>query len=719
MRIKRAALPIVLGVLLGPAVGSAAAATTWHVTSTGDPASGTACPATGTSPCTLRQAISQAVSGDTIDVPAGQITLTPALGPLPINASITIDGAGQGSTIVDGGGASRVIHIDTPDGLSESTATLTLENLTVTGGSVTRSPAQTQAGGAGIQADTSGGLYLKHVTVSGNTFNASTVATNADNIGGAGILSLSTVVLTDSTVSGNTLTIDGAQGASGGGGVLVTSGDLILAGSTVSNNTATVTEGTGSFGRNGGGGIFFLGESGGSDDLILEDSTISGNTFRVPTPVGNDADDDGGGGLLTGGISVLSRDSTLSGNNADLRGDLAAAGGGAVLDFGGGSAYTNTTFAGNTVQFTTVVVDQGGGAIYYGNSGLSSLANDTFAGNSATSTPTSLNPMGASIYDEGTALLPADTIFSSGSASTVNCVQNSGDPGTVDSGGYNLYDDSSNSCGLLAAGDQLSSSLHLGPLANNGGPAETDALLAGSAAINAGNPSGCTDAFGHALATDERGVARPQPAGGRCDVGADEVAPPVASTGIAGALGNGAATLQGTAVNPDVLAGAAHFQYGPTTRYGKTTPAQAVGAQSTDALHAALAKLARGTYHYRLVVTNPDGTTDGADSTFFVSSAPRPAGQTGPAVKIGAHGATLTGQLDGFGLKTKFQFQIGTTRKYKVTTKAKSGGSHNGIVSVSVTVKGLKPGRKYHYRIVVTSSGGRVTGSDKTFKTKR
>ncbi len=715
MRIKQAALPIVLGVLLGPGVASAAA-TTFHVTTTADPVSGTvACPATGTSPCTLRQAIAQAVSGDTIDVPAGHITLASTLGPLAINASITIDGAGQGSTIVDGGGASRVIHIDTPDGLSESTATLTLENLTVTGGSVTRSPAQSLAGGAGIQADTSGGLYLNHVTVSDNTFDASTVAASAYNIGGAGIESLSTVVLTDSTVSGNKLTIDGAQGGSGGGGVLVTSGDLILAGSTISGNTATVTEGAGSFGRDGGGGIFFAGEtSGGTDDVILEDSTIAGNTLLVPT--GSEAEYDGGGGLLAGGTSVLARDSTFSDNNADLRGDVEAAGGGAVIDFGGGSAYTSTTFANNTAELTLALFAQGGGAIYYDNAGLSSLANDTFAGNSATLTPTSQNATGASIYDYETALLPADTIFSSGSASTVNCVLSSA---TLQSAGYNLYDDSSDSCGLHATGDQLSSSLHLGPLANNGGPADTVALLPGSQAINAGNPAGCTDAFQHALSTDERGVARPQPAGGRCDVGAYEVAPPVASTGIAGALGNGTATLQGTAVNPDALAGTAYFQYGTSTKYGKTTPAQAAGAQSTEALHAALTKLARGTYHYRIVVTNPDGTTYGADSTFFVSSAPRPAGQTGPALKISAHGATLTGQLDGFGLKTKFQFQIGASRKYKLTTKAKSGGSHNGIVSVSATVKGLKPGHKYHYRIVVTSSGGRVTGSDQTFKTKR
>ena len=62
--------------------------------------------------------------------------------------------------------------------------------------------------------------------------------------------------------------------------------------------------------------------------------------------------------------------------------------------------------------------------------------------------------------------------------------------------------------------------LRLGLLRDNGGPAETEALLAGSPAIDGGNPAGCTDLAGNLLTTDERGVSRPQPSGGRCDIGA-------------------------------------------------------------------------------------------------------------------------------------------------------------------------------------------------------
>jgi hypothetical protein len=57
----------------------------------------------------------------------------------------------------------------------------------------------------------------------------------------------------------------------------------------------------------------------------------------------------------------------------------------------------------------------------------------------------------------------------------------------------------------------------LGSLANNGGETDTMALLTGSPAINAGDPSKCP-------ATDQRGLPRPQLGG--CDIGAYEVQPP-------------------------------------------------------------------------------------------------------------------------------------------------------------------------------------------------
>ena len=66
----------------------------------------------------------------------------------------------------------------------------------------------------------------------------------------------------------------------------------------------------------------------------------------------------------------------------------------------------------------------------------------------------------------------------------------------------------------------------LAPLNNNGGPTDTHALVAGSPAIDAGNPSGCRDNAGMLLPTDQRGFLRLDDGNNdgtaRCDIGAYE-----------------------------------------------------------------------------------------------------------------------------------------------------------------------------------------------------
>jgi hypothetical protein len=66
----------------------------------------------------------------------------------------------------------------------------------------------------------------------------------------------------------------------------------------------------------------------------------------------------------------------------------------------------------------------------------------------------------------------------------------------------------------------------LGPLQNNGGPTQTHALLAGSPAIDGGNPAGCRDLFGALITTEQRGRLRHVDGNNdgtaRCDIGAVE-----------------------------------------------------------------------------------------------------------------------------------------------------------------------------------------------------
>jgi hypothetical protein len=87
--------------------------------------------------------------------------------------------------------------------------------------------------------------------------------------------------------------------------------------------------------------------------------------------------------------------------------------------------------------------------------------------------------------------------------------------------GYNLSSD--NSCNFNGPGDLNNTDPKLGTYGNYGGPTQTIPLLAGSPAIDAGNPKGCTDSNGHLLTTDQRGYPRPDTEDKTgCDIGAYE-----------------------------------------------------------------------------------------------------------------------------------------------------------------------------------------------------
>lgn len=96
---------------------------------------------------------------------------------------------------------------------------------------------------------------------------------------------------------------------------------------------------------------------------------------------------------------------------------------------------------------------------------------------------------------------------------------------------------------------------------------------------------------------------------------------PVATTGAATGIAQTAATLNGT-VNPSGAEALVHFEYGTTTSYGDSTPVQTVPA-GTSAVNitANISGLQPGMlYHFRLVATNPSGTSQGADATFMTNS---------------------------------------------------------------------------------------------------
>ena len=183
--------------------------------------------------------------------------------------------------------------------------------------------------------------------------------------------------------------------------------------------------------------------------------------------------------------------------------------------------------------------------------------------------------------------------------------------GTLVDGGRNLAFPPGSTCPAATTANPL-----LGPLANNGGDAPTRALLAGSPAIDAVPAAGsnCED-------RDQREVLRPR--GSACDIGAFERAAPSATTGAASGVSATAASLAGV-VAANTRPTTYRFAYGKTTGYGGLTPPVSAGSGTAAvAAAASLAGLEPGTtYHYRVVASNGDGTTPGADSTFTTAALP-------------------------------------------------------------------------------------------------
>src|SRR5438105_3795826 len=100
--------------------------------------------------------------------------------------------------------------------------------------------------------------------------------------------------------------------------------------------------------------------------------------------------------------------------------------------------------------------------------------------------------------------------------------------------------------------------------------------------------------------------------------------PPGAATGAASVLGAGAARVRG-ALNGHAQPTSYEFQYGPTSAYGSASKSTGAGSGFTSV--PASAKLTglkpNSTYHYRLLATNPTGTTPGRDRTFKTLALPR------------------------------------------------------------------------------------------------
>jgi uncharacterized repeat protein (TIGR01451 family)/CSLREA domain-containing protein len=221
--------------------------------------------------------------------------------------------------------------------------------------------------------------------------------------------------------------------------------------------------------------------------LTLTDLNITGNHASQ-----------GGGAYIRADLVTMNR-VTFSGNTA-------SGGAGLKLEISNPAAsatLTNVTLSGNTAT------GAGGGLLVQGQP--VALKHATIAGNAA--------PLGSGIEASNDATVSLRASILSGNTGGSNCQVTPGS--TITSAGFNI--DSGTSCGFTVglSGDVNNSNPNLGPLQNNGGQTPTQAISAGSSAVDRINNSSTCPSI------DQRGTARPQNGGigNFCDAGAFEFQP--------------------------------------------------------------------------------------------------------------------------------------------------------------------------------------------------
>ena len=313
-----------------------------------------------------------------------------------------------------------------------------------------------------------------------------------------------------------TLTIRGA----GARQTIVDGNHLDRVFSIANNATASISDMTITGGDSTGGGTSKEIDLGGG---IYNTGTLTLDRMAL---VKNNAD--GGGAVFSiPGSNITIRDSLLAHNTAFEAGGVR---------FDSGGEVVNTTITDNRLlplpnesyaqdpKLASALADEitgyGGGIDHRGGADLT-IVNSTITNNHATKAGGGLNSGQAyAAVSPQTAIARVrllNTIIANNTASAgpANCnVQDM----VIQSTGHNL--DSDGSCFLTAPGDLPKHDPLLGPLADNGGPTDTQALLSGSPAIGAGATAGCPQ-------TDQRGVARPQ---GACDIGAYQSVPHATSS---------------------------------------------------------------------------------------------------------------------------------------------------------------------------------------------
>jgi len=94
-----------------------------------------------------------------------------------------------------------------------------------------------------------------------------------------------------------------------------------------------------------------------------------------------------------------------------------------------------------------------------------------------------------------------------------------------------------------------------------------------------------------------------------------------------------------------------------------------------------------------------------------------PRAVTGGA-RAGSDSAAVRGRITANGVPTRYRVEYGATRRYGSSTASVSAGQAIDAVRVSAVLIGLRPGKRYHYRLVAISDSGIRAGADRVLRTR-
>lgn len=330
---------------------SSATAATYVVTKTADTNDGVC-----DSDCSFREAVGAANATPDNDVVTFSLALFTTPQTITLSGSeilianagtFTMDGPGANWLTFDGNNASRILATSAGaaatinnarftrgtgvgsvtgrgGAIYNNAATLTLNNLVITGNSA--------ANGGGVNNAGTATLTINNTVISNNT------VTGAG--GGAQNFSGNTMIINNSSIFGNT-----SASTTSGGGAIQANGTVRITNSTIARNN----------GGGGSGAIYFNGIA-----LTLTNVTMTANTSTL-----------GGGGVhKTTANPAVVRNSIIAGNNGsavtpDIAGDFASEGNNII-----GAVATSTGWVASDLQNTNPLLSPAG---FYGGTGLTAV----------------------------------------------------------------------------------------------------------------------------------------------------------------------------------------------------------------------------------------------------------------------------------------------------------------------------------------------------------